>query len=74
MDWQVWRDQFMFAPWKLALWVIWAATFGILEGLGVKDPENWPTLTYLCRHAVPDWGLAMFVGWLVLHFVVQANK
>jgi hypothetical protein len=72
--WQMWKDQFNFPMWILALWVIWAAQFAVLEFIGVKWPERYPTLTYLCRHAVPGWGLAMFIGWLLRHFLIESGK
>jgi hypothetical protein len=69
-----WINQFHFAFWKLALWLIWGIQFGVMEGLGVKDGQNWPTLTYLMRSTLPWWALGMFVGFLFVHFCVQGIK
>ena len=69
-----WRDQFNFPTWNLALWVVWAATFAVLEFLGVRYPDRFATLTYLSKHAVPRFALAMFLGWLGYHFLVEATK
>ena len=74
MNWTAWKDQFNYPAWNLALWVAWAGMFGVLEFLGVKYPANYATLTYLCKHSVPRFVLAMFLGWLTWHFLVEATK
>ena len=38
--------------------------------MGVKS-NHYATLTYLSLHTVPRFALAMFLGWLVYHFMLQ---
>jgi hypothetical protein len=66
-------DRFAAFPlWNLIAWTLWAAAFGILEGMGVGVKSGkYATLTYLTLNTVPRWGLAMFLGWLAYHFIVQ---
>jgi hypothetical protein len=65
-------DQFsQFPTWNLVLWVIWAGMFAVLETMGVWRGDKFATLTYLSLHSVPRWALAMFLGWLCYHFMLQ---
>jgi hypothetical protein len=59
-----------FPMWNLVAWAVWAGAFAVLEGMGVKS-NRFATLTYLSLHTVPRWALAMFLGWLAYHFIVQ---
>jgi hypothetical protein len=61
-----------FPTWNLIAWFVWALMFAVLEGLGVKYGK-YATLTYLMLHTIPRWGLAMFVGWLLYHFLIQVS-
>ena len=64
-------EQFARFPlWNLLAWLAWAAAFAVLEFMGVRSGK-YATLTYLSLHTVPRWALAMFLGWLVFHFIVQ---
>jgi hypothetical protein len=45
----------------------------VLELLGVFD-DHYPTLTYFALHAVPRFALAMLMGWLCYHFLIQYAK
>lgn len=69
-----WRDQFNFPNWNLIAWTLWGASFAVLEFMGVKWPDKYATLTYLSKHTVPRFALAMFLGWLTYHFMVEATK
>ena len=68
-----WVDQFNYPTWNMVAWVIWAAAFAVLEGMGVKSGK-YATLTSLCIKTVPAPILAAFCGWLAYHFVVQYSN
>lgn len=74
MTWQAWKNQFNFPWWNLIAWILWAATFAVLEFMGVRWPNQYATLTYLSKHAVPRAILAMVMGWLTWHFLVQSTR
>jgi hypothetical protein len=54
-----------------ALWGVWAAMFAVLEGLGIAEKWGDTSLTRLTLAIVPKWLLAMFLGWLTYHFLIQ---
>lgn len=74
MTWQAWKDQFNYPAWNLAAWVVWAGMFGVLEFMGVKWGDRYATLTFLCKHAIPRFALAMFLGWLTFHFLEEITR
>lgn len=65
------REQFSRFPlWNVLAWAAWALAFAVLEFMGVFN-RRYATLTYLSLHTIPRWALAMIMGWLVYHFIVQ---
>lgn len=58
-------------PIDRALWASWVVMFAILETLGVLQWKHCTSLTRLTLSSVPKWVLAMFLGWLAYHFLVQ---
>lgn len=69
------RKHWGLEPWSwlgVLGWAFWFLWFVVWETLGmVRDNDQWPTLTNLTKRYVPGWALAMGVGWLLYHFVVQ---
>jgi len=53
------------------LWYAWFVSFGVLEAIGIAQKWGATSLTRLTLAIVPKWGLAMFLGWLTYHFLVQ---
>lgn len=54
-----------------ALWAVWAVMFAVLEGFGIAQKWGDTSLTRLTLSIVPKWILAMFLGWLAYHFLIQ---
>jgi len=57
------------------LWVAWGLAFAVLEGLALlrHDDTAEPTLTHVILADVPRWLLAMALGWLAYHFLIQVG-
>jgi hypothetical protein len=60
-------------PLDRALWGVWIVMFAILEGVGIARKWGSTSLTRLTLAIVPKWLLAMGLGWLTWHFLVQYN-
>jgi flagellar biosynthesis protein FliQ len=58
-------------PIDRALWVLWIVMFAVLEGLGIARKWGTTSLTDLTLSIVPKWLLAMALGWLAYHFLIQ---
>ena len=58
-------------PIDRALWGVWVVMFAVLEGLGIAQKWRSTSLTRLTLALVPKWLLAMFLGWLTYHFLIQ---
>jgi flagellar biosynthesis protein FliQ len=54
-----------------SLWGAWVLMFCILEGIGIARKWGSTSLTDLTLSFVPKWMLAMFIGWMFYHFLVQ---
>lgn len=52
-------------------WCLWIFQFAILEYLGVTQKRGYTSLTRLTLATIPRWMLAMFLGWLTYHFLIQ---
>ena len=51
-------------------WYGWVVQFLVYEGMGLVRSKD-TTLTRLTLATVPRWMLAMFLGWLSYHFLIQ---
>jgi hypothetical protein len=58
-------------PLDRAAWGFWVVLFGVLEGIGIAQKWHSTSLTRLTLAIVPKWVLAMGLGWLAYHFLVQ---
>jgi hypothetical protein len=54
-----------------SLWGAWVAMFCILETIGIMRKWGTTSFTDLTLSIVPKWLLAMGIGWLGFHFLVQ---
>ena len=57
-------------PLDRAFWYAWVLQFFLYETLGLIRKKD-TTLTRLTLATVPRWILAMFLGWLTYHFLIQ---
>jgi hypothetical protein len=61
-------------PIDRALWACWVAMFAVLESVGIARKWGTTPLTQLTLALVPKWILAMGLGWLTYHFLVQYGR
>lgn len=54
-----------------AFWGLWVAMFAVLETIGILREWGATSLTRLTLAIVPKWMLAMGIGWLAYHFLIQ---
>lgn len=54
------------------LWLVVLGLAGVLEFVGRKSGDAWPTLTDLIRKWVPKTIIAAALVWLAYHFGVQS--
>lgn len=61
------------ARWYRELWAVWTVMFFVLEMPAVLShhAHGSITLTALTLAIAPKWLLAMFLGWLTYHFLIQ---
>jgi hypothetical protein len=58
-------------PLDRALWLSWVVMFIVLESIGIAQRWGATSLTRLTLSIVPKWVLAMGLGWLTYHFLIQ---
>ena len=58
-------------PLDRALWGLWVVMFAVLEAVGIVRKWGSTSFTRLTLAIVPKWILAMGLGWLAYHFLVQ---
>ena len=58
-------------PLDRALWGSWVAMFIVLETIGIMQRWGATSLTRLTLAIVPKFALAMGLGWLAYHFLIQ---
>lgn len=58
-------------PLDRALWGLWVVMFVVLETVGIVQKWGSTSLTRLTLAVVPKWILAMGIGWLAFHFLIQ---
>jgi hypothetical protein len=61
-----------YATWNLYVWLVLFVWAFVWEMLGVFGGRQDATLTQLVRATVPPWLRAMFLGWIVYHFLIEA--
>lgn len=54
-------------------WYLWFLYFAVMETIGIFQWHGDTSLTRLTLATVPKFILAMFLGWLVYHFLIQYN-
>jgi hypothetical protein len=61
-------------PLDRALWFCWVVMFVVLETMGIVRKWGSTSLTRLTLAIVPKWILAMGLGWICYHFLIQYGK
>lgn len=57
--------------WDQIAWACWVVAFFVLETIGFLQKGHATTFTNVSKAVVPRWAIAMVIGWLWYHYLVQ---